>query len=64
VDLLAHPVAERAVHELVLANLGQTLERRADDDSFPVVAVAVDFDVLAAKGFRDGCPDGFRRDHG
>ena len=50
-DLLAHPVAERGVDELMLADLGQTLERRADDHGLPVLAVAADLDMLAAKRF-------------
>ena len=46
-DLLAHPLAERRVDELVLAHSGNTLERLADDHGLPMVAVAAHLEVVA-----------------
>ena len=59
-DLLAHAIAQRAVHELVLAHLGQSAEARAHDDRFEVPAVAGDFDVIALEALLDALPDEIR----
>ena len=45
--LLAHPIPERRVDKLMLADLRQALEARADNDRFPVLTVAADSQVLA-----------------
>src|SRR5881394_2172452 len=64
VNFLAHPVAERRIDELVLANLRQSFEARADDQRFPVLAVAANGEVLAGQMLRDGAFDRFGGDHG
>jgi hypothetical protein len=63
VDLLAHPIAERGVDELVLAHLGEPFECGADDHRLPVLAVAGDFEVLARQAGGDRLLDGFGRGH-
>jgi hypothetical protein len=57
VDFLAHALAQRAVHELVLAHLGQAPELRAHDDRLEVAAVACDFDVIALQSLFDALLD-------
>ena len=63
VDFLTHPVAERAVHELMLLDFGQAREGGAYDHGLEMLAVAGNFDMLAGEaGFRSrvGC---IRGDH-
>ena len=49
VYFLAHPVAERAVHELVLLDLGQSHEGGAYDHGLEVLTVAGNLDMLAGE---------------
>src|SRR6185312_7073413 len=64
VDLLAHPVAERRVHQLVAAHAREPLEGRAHDHRLEVRAVAAHLEVGALEARADGCFDGARFDHG
>jgi hypothetical protein len=57
VDVFAHALAERRIHELVLSHFGKPAELRAHDDGFEVTAVARNFDVVALKTLFDALPD-------
>src|SRR5512134_3069595 len=49
VDLFAHALAKRLVHELVLLHPVAAAEGLADDDGFEVMAVAAHLDMLAGQ---------------
>src|SRR5687768_5175973 len=59
VDLLAHALAERAVHELMLPHARQSTEARAHDDRLEMMSVAGDFDVVALEALLDASANGF-----
>src|ERR1700682_4205380 len=63
VDFLTHPVPERAVHELMLLDLGQAREGGAYDNGLEMLAVAGNFDMLAGKAGLNRAFDVFRGDH-
>jgi len=56
-DLLAHPVAERAVDALVSGDPGRALELGRDDGGEEMAPVAFDFDVLARQPVGDEALD-------
>jgi hypothetical protein len=57
VDVLAHALAQRGIHELVLAHLGKPAELRAHDHRLEMTTVAGDFDVVALKTLLYALPD-------
>src|SRR5450755_826199 len=63
VDLFTHSVAERAVDELVLLDLGQSRKRGADDHRLEMLAVAGDLDMLAGESGLNRAFDVLRGDH-
>ena len=56
-DLLAHAIAERAVHQLVALDPAQALECRTDDQRLEMLPVAVDLDLVAGKSGLDRALD-------
>lgn len=46
-NLLAHAISERGIHELMLTHPGLVAEQRTHDDRFEMATVPGDFDVLA-----------------
>src|SRR5689334_8272162 len=60
VNLLAHAIAERRIHELMLLDARQARERGRDDDSLEVMAVTAYFDVLAGQPRLERGADRFR----
>src|SRR5678815_3000595 len=62
-DLLAHAVAQRGVHQLVTLHAALAGERRRDDDRLEMLPVADHLEVLAREAGRDAGFDAFRVDH-
>src|ERR1700687_5467804 len=62
VDFLTHPVTERAVHELMLLDLGQAREGGANDHGLEMLTVAGNLDMLAGKAGLNRALDVFRGD--
>src|SRR5688572_14266760 len=63
VDLLAHALAERAVHQLMALHAILARERAGDDERLEMLAVADDFEVLAGNTCRDSLLDAVRGHH-
>src|SRR5688500_8363171 len=62
-DLLAHPVPERRVHELVLAHAIQARKGRAHDHRIEMRAIPVHLEVRAVQALADGRCDRAGVDH-
>src|SRR5215213_9641387 len=60
VDVFAHALAKRRVHELVLAHFRKPAELRAHDDGFEMASVARHFDVVALEAFFEPLPNKIR----
>src|SRR5215213_5132501 len=57
VNIFAHALAQRRVHELVLAHFRKSPKLRAHNDRFKVAPIACNFDVVALEAFFDPLPD-------
>src|SRR5689334_20769063 len=64
VDLLAHALAERRVHQLVALHATEPREFGAHDDRLEMRAVAAHLEVRAREAGADRGLDGARFDHG
>jgi len=64
VDLLAHPLAERAVDQLVTLNAVLALEGPGHHQGLEVLTVADHLDALAREPVKDALSHAFARDHG
>src|SRR5688572_32617177 len=63
-DLLAHALAQRRVHQLVALHVAAAGELARDDQRLEVLPVARYFDMLAGEAAFDARLDAFRCDHG
>jgi len=63
VNLFAHAIAERPVHELMLLHLALAAESRAHDDRFKVLAIAINTYQLALETLLDVGFNLFRLDN-